>query len=57
MNLSLSSLSDSELISSLTALVGTEQQTICDIVFHLAEVSRRRLYAEKGYSSIFDYAT
>jgi hypothetical protein len=53
----LSSLSDSELISRLEHLVKTERDTMQSICRHLCEVDSRRLYAKLAYSSLFDYAT
>ena len=40
----LSSLSDSELITRLTGLVRIERQATADVIEHLVEVERRRLY-------------
>ena len=34
----------------------SEKETTTEIIRHLAEVDRRRLYASEGFSSLFDYA-
>lgn len=52
---SLSHVSDDDLIEGLRALVGAHRRTTAEIVAHLAEMDARRLYAEKGYSSLFAY--
>ena len=49
-------LSNSEVISRLENLVLKEKETTTEIIRHLAEVDRRRLYASEGFSSLFDYA-
>ena len=53
----LKGLSDSELKDRITSLVGREKELIHEIVLHFSEFDSRRLYAELGYSSLFDYAT
>ena len=55
--LSLSGVSDEELVGGLKRLVLKEQKCLHRIIVHLAEVERRRLFAELGYSSMFDYVT
>ena len=52
-----SQFSNHQLIESLKALVSKEQKCKHEIVLHLAEVDRRRLFADLGYSSLFDYVT
>jgi 5-methylcytosine-specific restriction endonuclease McrA len=54
---SLSRLSDRELLSKLQALARRERLTTIEILRHLNEVERRRLYAKQGFSSMFDYCT
>lgn len=54
--LELRNLSNAEVISRLESLVKSEKETTTEVIRHLAEVDRRRLYAELGYSSLFDYA-
>lgn len=53
----LKSLSDRRLLNSLKTLVRKEAETLVDILLHLNEVRRRRLFAAQGYSSLFDYCT
>lgn len=48
-------LSDSELAIELPRLVRTERVSTVAVLKLLAELERRRLYAELGYSSLFDY--
>ena len=55
--MSLKSLSNKELIEQLKQLIAKEKECTYNIVLHLAEVDDRRLYAELGYCSLFDYAT
>ena len=50
-------LSNSEVISRLENLVLHEKETTTEIIRHLAEVDRRRLYASEGFSSLFEYVT
>ena len=57
MKISLSGVSDQELVSKLKLLAGKEREITHSVVNHLAEMIRRRLYAELGYASVFDYAT
>jgi 5-methylcytosine-specific restriction endonuclease McrA len=52
---SLRSLSDNTLLSRLHKLITREKQTTLSILLHLAEVDRRDLYLEYGFSSLFDY--
>jgi 5-methylcytosine-specific restriction endonuclease McrA len=52
---SLKGISNAELISKLKKLVAHEQDLTLKILPHLAEVERRGLYLEKGYSSLFEY--
>ena len=54
---SLKALSDQELQSRIQKLVSRERSTTIDILLHLNEVERRRLYLKLGYSSLFDYCT
>ena len=56
MSTSLSSISNEELTQNLKRLVKQERELNHRIVLHLAELSSRRLYAELGYTSMFDYA-
>ena len=49
-------LSDAELLSRMPALVLVEHGGVSDVVEHLAEIDRRRLYLEQGYPSLYAYA-
>jgi hypothetical protein len=46
---------DDELISGLDRLVARERQVTADVLAHLAEVDARRLYADRAYTSLFQY--
>ncbi len=50
-------LSDSKLLLELESLRGRERETTLNILLHLNEVERRRLYLPRGYSSLYDYCT
>jgi len=50
-----SSLSDSELIARLPALVQAERRAMADVIEHLVEVERRRLYLAQATSSLYRY--
>jgi hypothetical protein len=52
----LSKLTDDELHSRTLEIAKKEQQLTMLTIGHLHEVSRRRLYAKRGFSSVFDYA-
>ena len=56
-NYSLKSIPDHKLIVGLKALVRREAETTVEILLHLNEVSKRRLFAAEGYSSLWDYCT
>ncbi|HLE00595.1 MAG: hypothetical protein A2428_16255 [Bdellovibrionales bacterium RIFOXYC1_FULL_54_43] len=53
----LKSLSDSDLLNQTRLLVARERELTTELLWHLREVEHRRLYAEEGYSSLFDYVT
>jgi len=53
----MSALSDSQLIHRLDELVHKERETTLDIIRHIIEFDRRKLYLGLGYSSLFDYCT
>jgi 5-methylcytosine-specific restriction endonuclease McrA len=55
--LTLSDLSDRELLGRLKSLVEKERATTVEILLHLNEVERRRLYLTLGYPSLFEYCT
>ena len=48
-------LTDSELLNQTRLLVSRERELTTELLWHLREVERRRLFAEQGYSSLFDY--
>jgi hypothetical protein len=49
----LSTLSDVELVARLPALVEAERHAMADVIEHLVEVERRRLYLEHATSSLY----
>jgi 5-methylcytosine-specific restriction endonuclease McrA len=51
----LGSLRDHELMQGLQSLVTQDRKTTAELLAHLAEVERRRLYAPAGYPSMFTY--
>ena len=51
----LKSLSDKELLSRVSDLARKERLTTLDVLFHVAEVDRRKLYLKLGYGTLFDY--
>jgi 5-methylcytosine-specific restriction endonuclease McrA len=51
----LTSLSDSELVARLTGLVRAERQSTADVIEHLVEVERRRLYLSHQAGSLYGY--
>lgn len=48
-------LSDQQLMKKTYLLVEKERQTLEQILEHLQEIQRRRLYADLGYSSLFKF--
>jgi len=55
MSTALRSLSDSEILTRTSALVSRERAITLDLLMHLGEVERRKLFLELGHSSMFDY--
>jgi hypothetical protein len=53
--LSLRSVRDDDLLCQLSRLVSQSRGVEAEIVAHIAEVERRRLYAREACSSMFDY--
>jgi hypothetical protein len=51
----LRNLADQVLLDQTSALVQVERETTTQILHHLQEVERRRLFAKKGFSSLFSY--
>ena len=48
-------LKDQELLKQTQKLVSQERILTAEILNHLAEIQRRRLFADLGYSSLFAY--
>jgi hypothetical protein len=55
-HLSPKSLSNDALLRTTQALVIEERKLTTEILWHLNEIQIRRLYSEKGYASLFEYA-
>ena len=55
-NSTVGALSDRELLHQTSALVRHERHLQSAIIDHLAEIDARRLYLQRGFSSLFDYA-
>ena len=53
---SLKKLSDDFLLSQTKTLVQKERKLNIEILQHLQEIESRKLYLERGFSSLFDYA-
>jgi hypothetical protein len=51
----ISLLSDGELLGRLPSLVGAEREATADVIEHLVEVERRRLYLEQACASLCTY--
>ena len=49
-------LSDRELLRQISSLVRHERHLLGAVIDHLAEIDARRLYLQRGCSSLFDYA-
>ena len=48
---------DHELLNSFSEAISQERQSCISVILHLAEIDRRRLYAQEGYASLFGYMT
>ncbi|MBL7556016.1 MAG: hypothetical protein JNM24_09360 [Bdellovibrionaceae bacterium] len=55
--MSLMKLSNQRLDSHLKSLVSSEREILKEILIHIAEADRRRLYLDFGYPSLFAYLT
>ena len=53
----LEQLEDKILVNQLSDLLSRENLLIAEILLHLIEVEKRRLFAEYGFSSMFSYCT
>ncbi|MDR3606862.1 MAG: HNH endonuclease signature motif containing protein [Oligoflexia bacterium] len=49
------SVSDSALLEKTKTLVQEERKLTTSVLWHLHEIQKRRLYAEQGFQSLFDY--
>ena len=47
---------DKDLLTQMRQLIQFERDLLVSILHHLREIERRRLFADLGYSSLFDYA-
>lgn len=52
---SLGHLENHVLLRDFTSIVATDRTTTARMLAHIAEVDTRRLYAEEGFGSMFDY--
>ena len=52
---SIALLSDIDLLARLPLLVHAEYEATADVIEHLVEVERRRLYLEQATSSLYKY--
>lgn len=50
-------LSDQDLLKRVESLAEREREATVDLIIHLAELDKRRLYLQEGYSSMFAYCT
>jgi 5-methylcytosine-specific restriction endonuclease McrA len=55
--MNLSSLSNESLLSQTKLFAQKEREMTLQVLHHLKEVERRRLFASLGFSSLFDYVT
>lgn len=54
--MNLKNLSDEKLLSATENLVSKERKLLTEVLHHLAEIDRRKLYASLKFTSLFDYA-
>jgi len=52
---SLLTLKDQTLLKTFSVMVQREREVISELILHLAEIGRRRLYLREGYSSLYAY--
>ncbi len=48
-------LKDSELLAQTKALAQTERDVLTNVLRHLKEIERRKLFCDLGYGSLFEY--
>ena len=53
--MNVAALTSEALVESLKALVSRERAVVADIIEHIAEVARRRLYVTSACTSLFAY--
>lgn len=57
MSVPIRSLSNHELLTRTETLVARERELTLDVLLHLNEIERRRLFLKQGYASMFVYCT
>ncbi|MGE4132377.1 MAG: HNH endonuclease [Bdellovibrionales bacterium] len=55
--MNLTSIPDGELIERTDSIVKREREVLAEVLQHLREIERRRLFSTLGFRSLFDYAT
>ena len=53
----LSKIQDNQLLTNFSLVVQREREVISDLIVHLAELEKRKLYAAEAYPSLFSYLT
>jgi hypothetical protein len=53
----LTHLTDSQLLKDTQQLAAEERRLTTEVIHHLYEVNRRRLFASRGFQSLFEYTT
>jgi hypothetical protein len=56
LRMNLKNISDEILLENTEALVQKEREVLGEVLWHLNEIDRRRLFSAFGYSSLFQYA-
>ncbi len=49
-------MADGALLENVRALAGREREITLEVLHHLKEIERRRLFVDLGYPSLFEYA-
>lgn len=55
--MNLTYISDKQLLKDIKIKVGEERKLSLEVLHHLCEIEKRRLFADIGYSSLFEYTT
>jgi HNH endonuclease len=55
--MNLKSISDSDLLVQIKNLAGEERRITTEVLLHLREIEARHLFAELGFSSLYEYCT